>query len=455
MGAHADSESHYVTVRKVLKGHLIRLSHDKEEIQARLEKPEKLFQGKSTPPLAERPARQSSARIREALGGETTTDELCPIAAMYLKIELHRGTRSVQGARANAYMINRFFKWRLTERKATDEISILLCQDAPIDFFGNMSSVLRANTLKNHAGAMIALLSMALYEPKFRKLYRLGHAKKSRVQSVLAVWADLKRRQEKRARADQRQKIRAGQLTSVPIKGIFDYLLEFSCKAEKIIERCKNKSALNKTDEAIVNSVVAVILATHGQRLCAAINLRAAEVLNAVGKDGCHVVRISRHKTAKQMGPAAIALRPHHFGVLKALAELRIRLTKERDPTLLPQVGGDVCKTYFRHVNVELARVYPGWTTLTFNLVRKTLETNSYLSGCVQAESSTQVSQYLCHGREITSLFYRFWDDAAVVADASKVESVLVQMLCMDLVRDGVVKLPAHWKGSSDILSGK
>jgi hypothetical protein len=373
---------------------------------------------------------------------------LCQPARVFKEVELLRAKRSPQGTLSTAKMVHRYVHWSQMRKPFLSEANSLLSTELPMDFMHEMSAIFRPNTLKNHAGAMIAFLDQAQYQREIKELFGCSPSVRPKLAAVREVWTRLKQRHEREARQVQRETVRAGQLRNVPVKLMYDFLIANSALSDL-------HTALLPSERSTADCVVATLLALHGQRLCAAINLTAGEVLDASQVNGnSKVIRIKDHKTRRSHGPAAICLREREYRVFHGLARQRASLAGRSAP-LLTAPPGKGCQALFAPVNEYITRELPDWQGLTFNLVRKTIESNVHLapfSG--QQAAGTQVNAYLLHGKAVTALYYAFRSDTQVAAEALAVQSILAALVVLDLARDGELQLPKHWRGELSLWSG-
>ena len=448
MGRYAASRSHYLVARKVLQGHLFMtkaFSNDDPK-GGKPSKPVSRPRHTTPPPTSTPVARQRRSVIKDTgILPEISEEMLCQPARVFKEVELARAKRSPQGTLATAKMVHRYVNWSQRRQPFQSDAVILLSTELPMDFMHEMSAIFRPNTLKNHAGAMIAFLDQAQYQREIKKLFGSSPSVRQKLAAVREVWTRLKQRHEREARHVQREAVRGGQLRNAPVKLMCDFLIANSALSDLHTE-------LLPSERSTADCVVATVLALHGQRLCAALNLTAGEVLDAAPVHGnSRIIRVQDHKTRRSHGPAAICLREREYRLFRSLARQRATLAGRSAP-LLTAPAGKGCQTLFSPLNEYITRELPDWQGLTFNLVRKTIESNVHLAPCSSRHvAGTQVNAYLLHGKEVTALYYAYRSDTQVAAEALAVQSILTALVVLDLVRDGQLQLPGHWRGESSL----
>jgi hypothetical protein len=310
--------------------------------------------------------------------------------------------------------------------------------------------VFKLYSVKNHAAAVISCLDLILADQEFRSSLGLSFGAKAKLQSAKENWNTIKRRNETEARRLQRIKVRNGTFRNVPIQCIFEFLLQNSTKVETIT-RGWNDQVCHSTEElALVQAYCATVLALHGQRLVALLNLTAKDVMEAGKANGLYVIRIHDHKTSKSHGPAAVALRPKQFKILQGLAQYRRNL-QDSHAALLQAPQGSASKALFAPLDEYIKARIPAWSGLTCNAVRATIESHNHLAATDRELSGKSINSYLLHSKQVTDLHYRFRTDAKVASDSLAVQDVLAQLLVMDLARAGKLQLPLNWRGEYSI----
>lgn len=452
MGPYSASKSHYKVVKGVLRGHLIdvpgspvayrspRVGECPKTFKQIPETPNSLMVGKGS--------RQRKAVLASVgFTPEISEQELGHVATLFLAEERHGGYRSPSHALASAKMVQRFIDWSVQAVPGQrDEKSILLCEERPLEYAAVLAKVFQANTRRNHCRAMVALFELATVNLRVKQAFGTTPFIHRKLVSLKELWSELKRKDATTARAEQRFKMRSEQFKNAPIKVIMDFLVEITPLVETYVENWNIHDLRSHEEIKAVNCFVSIVMALHGQRLCAAVNLTAEEVLNAREIQGRFVVRVKNHKTAKFHGPAAICLRAAHFAVFKNIAEFH-RRRSDGDGKLLNAPKGQACKILFQQVNERIKVDFPDFPGLTFNLIRKTIETNSHLAISYSGDAASKdLNHYLNHGRSVSDLYYRFRTDSHILSEAKVVETVISQLLCMDMARCGQLQLPTRWK---------
>lgn len=388
-----------------------------------------------------------SAIEAAGLVGDVAEQDLCATAKAYRDLQLKLKRISPQTANAQARMLHRFLKWARTTHGAYKDADLLLNLELAEDFVSLLRKTLSPYSVKNHAASLVSCLDQLLMDQEFRGELGLSYPSKPKIQEAKALWSSLKNRNEKEARTIQRAKLRSGTYRNVPINLVYHFLCVNSHKCEQITKNWNNHIYdASPQDMGLVQAYCSIILALHGQRLCAALNLTAKAVGEAGRASGLRVVRIAEHKTKKSYGPAAVALRPKHFVVFKGLARYRLDV---EGPTarLLQAPRGRAGRVLLAPVENHLAARCPGWAGITFNSLRVTLETHAYLASTNNNDAPKRVSSYLLHTQRVSDLHYSYRSDDRVASQALAVQEVLCQLLIMDLARDGTIPVPSDFRG--------
>lgn len=384
------------------------------------------------PDVVGRP-RQSRAHIAN-VGLVADFSKLCAIAKQYENVESAKTGRTAQSSKANANMIHRYIVWGQKSRPNWSEREIIFSPHLPKDFNNLLLSTFKPFTAKNHATALISLIDTILWNNQFREEIGFPANAKKALLSAKDSWEHIKMQNQRNARVTQRRKIKAGNFQNAPILRILQFLNEFAPKCEKdtfCLETNRGKATLL--------CVGAIYLALHGQRLCSCLNMTTEELNKAVCSKGRFVVRVASHKTAKFSGPAAIALKPHQYHLLTKIGEKCAVAGRPFGSA----ASGRACVQLFAPLNEYVHEKFPGAPCVTFNLIRKTISTNSFLvkkEGLAAAEGL--VNTYLCHGKQVTDLHYSFLTDEKVISQARAVEEVIAALAALDLVRGEAVTTP-------------
>lgn len=382
------------------------------------------------------PKRQRLTIIEKA-GMVSKFNSLCRTAQVYLEVERTTGNRSIQSCQANAKMIHRYIEWAKSSANTREEIDILCDAEMPHEFANLLKSTFKMFTVKNHACAMVTLYDLILCSRDAKQLLQFRPAMKDAIRNAKECWNHIKCKVQRSARAEQRAITQGGNFQNAPILWLLEFAATFAPKCENIM----TDSAFggSQQDRDITRAVAACYMALHGQRLCAVLNLKKSELSNAVKSNGRYVVRIHEHKTAQSGGPAAVAFRPRQYWLIRNMADYYSH--GERAFPISP--SGRASKELFGPVANYIKTTYNvDIPDLTPNLVRKTIETNSFLAPSATDRHPLSVSNYLCHGKEVTDLFYRHKTDALIADQSRCVEQVVFCLAALDLVRNGRVSLP-------------
>lgn len=452
MGRFATSRTHLTVAYSVLRGHLIFTA------------PPFRAEGeicKVTPApdlhpvlpvqrdrLVSAPGSRQTRTVLTSLGisPETSEASLGEAASLFLERDSLVHDKSRATSLAKAKLIQRYLDYCKNVLKSRkDEVSILLSEKLPLDFMQSLNAVFRPNTRRNHAGAMVSLFECALYDPTLRDFLGSSPFLKTKIAAVKDVWAQMKRKDAKEARVEQRLKIRSEGFRDAPVMEMVNFLRDFSRKVEVISNDWDRHVTIFPEELSIMQCYVATVLSLHGQRLCAALELTTGEVLSASEVLGRFVIRIKKHKTARFHGPATVCLRALHYHVLKKLAEFR---SHRGETKLLHAAPGKASRSLFAPLDAYIRMNYSSFPGTTFNLVRRTLESNAHLAVAGGTDRArADINQYLNHGRGVSELYYRYRTDDHVASEAEVVESVLSQLLSLDMARYRQLDLPSTWRG--------
>lgn len=451
LGKYANSPSHRKIAEDVLKHHaiFIKNSVQDEENQStissssdeeRCQRAQKYaFDGEAqarSVPKGEGRQRQRRAHISEC-GLVSNFDTLCVTARVFTEAEIKHGQRTEASIRAIAQMAHRYLVWA-KETANLSELQALLCSESPIEFARVLRGVFQPYTVKNHANSMCTVLDTILWNVHVRRSLGLQNSMKSALKSAKDVWERVKSASERRARMKQREHTRSGLFLNAPILLILEFLMENAPKCENYFAGLKTN--LNDAQAMkLTRCVCACYMALHGQRLCAALNLKKTELQNASLSCGRYIIRIKRHKTSKFHGTANVALRIHQYNLMQRMAK---QLSSGRDAVFPINQSGRASKELFAPLADYIRKKCNENLPITFNLIRKTVETNAFLCQGDQQHVRSKISSYLCHGKKVTDLHYSFKTDQRVLAESHSVEEVISALATLDLVRDGRVELP-------------
>ena len=366
-------------------------------------------------------------------------NHLCSVAKQYNNFEDRFSTRSPSSTRANAKMIHRYMEWARENGDCTDDVKILCNSEMPMDFAVVMNKTFQPFTVKNHASAMVSLIDLILASREMKDALGLGPHMKSDLRNAREAWDLIKCKTQRVARAKQRVKTRSGQFQNAPMLAIADFLIENTPKCDQILLHHDRPELDSKSDIELVRCVCALFMALHGARLCAVLNLAKKELVDALCFNGRYILRIFKHKSARFHGPCSLALRPHQFRMLQAMSDFY----GKGDKVFPINESGRACKELFAPFCAFFRKKYNlDPPDMTFNLVRKTIETNAFLEQSANIKARDAVSSYLCHGKQVTALHYAFKTEHAVVSEAKHVEEIVTCLVALDLVREKRIRLP-------------
>lgn len=438
MGKYARSKSHFKAVRSVLRGHMIELlprTGNEPPVQSSVEVFNRTPEGK-------RAKTDYLERSMELL--PRAENSMSDLVIIYREVEINRKKLAVPGVDANVRMIDRFIRWSEMNTDFVGSVKSILCTERPARFVAGLARAAKPNTVRNHCAALLSFIATASSSPELMVHFKTEPRWRKKLERVADVWAKLKREQNRIARSDQRAKIRSGAFINAPITIILEFLCEVSRAYKDLISDSNTAPLMGfQAPSAFIalQAAVSCIMALHGSRLCTALNMTVGEVLDAVSVNGRYVLRIQRHKTARTSGPAAIALSPGQYRIVKCLASLKLG-SEGKSATVLPKLTGRASQILFHQVNKFIADRVEGMPSMTFNLVRKTIHSNEFLIDQGKGSASDRISSYLCHGKPVVSLHYAFKSDRAVAADGALVEEVVSTLAVLDLVRSEKITLP-------------
>lgn len=464
MGRYAASKSHRQVVAAVLKSHRIDFEADVTGADAYQS------QAKTVPAPVSRPfGRAATYRAMKSSGFIVDFDQnLCKTSKFYFRIK-SRGSESNQNTvLANAQLIHRYIHWAAAasgrDVQSANELKLLMDSLLAKSFVTSLRTVMQPTSVRNHASAVLDALELILVTLSTRR--KLNSTEKWKLRVAAVTWTKLKRKMDKESRAMQRAKINEGALELAPLSCICAYLGQLnefgildnhiSALSRGIREGVKHVPIHLAGAWRELTAYLAGILLIQGMRLCVALKLKISEYEDASWRDGLAVVRVRDHKTVKHSGPAAFVLKIHQYSTFEKYLTLRRRISTPRDTMLISTHGGlarDILEPIQGHLRKE--GVVCG-SELTFNDVRKTLETMTYL---VSDESSGNngspgIMRYLCHGPSATRSFYRFRTDGVVVNQWRKLEVLIAQILSLDDIRAHPTRyLPATAFGESHLWS--
>lgn len=455
MGHYGTSSSIRDMVVRVLNGHLVKVqspTRGNEEVIKRdcpVERADKriaLGRGRAT---------TKRNLQRRGLIHSFAAENFCELARSYLTVHSEPNDAERPFSRATLYshvrFIHRYVSWALRKSATANEWETIASTSLAKDFVAHISSVLMPASVRNHTTAMVSLLEGCLSIPALRR--QCNPALRRKLRSAVAVWIQLRRNVDKRARSLQRQRITNGEFKSAPIVQIVGYLDKMNETGN--IERIfiKLQKELGQPYHAVPTRMVrywrmtlcvlATIILIQGQRLCVALNVTMKELDSSKMRHGLYVVRVAKHKTSTVSGPAAFVLKPHQFQLFARFSAIRKKMLTCKEELLVSSRGGtpfNLLSHLDRFVSRNKGQAEQPQPKITFNTVRKTIETWSpVLIGRTATHCADAIMAYLCHGKEVTRSHYRFRTDQTVVSQSQDVENAVCQLI---LVRTAGSHLP-------------
>lgn len=432
MGEFAASESHRTVVKKVLEGHGITILKSQNQEFERMPTPQK-------------GSRKEVIRILEKNNFTTNVhiDNVCSAAKSYVEMQRGRGLVSNQTISANAKYIHRYVTFGKTHLSTLDETKVLTNIPTISVFFEKARDMFAPNSLRNHAAALVDCINLGLSHPSFTLFKDIS---RNTLKSALKCCLSFKNDSEKKARQDQRRAINNPEEINVSILEILKICQVLKNDLKQSLDRLDKNITQTlreipqtlKSDWHIASCVIGIFLLLQAVRLSTAINLTVCEVLSATSFQGYHVMRVSNNKTANTRGAACIALPSNQFEMVKKFADIRGRV-KFCSGKLLVTARGKPNVNILEPLNKVLSK------PVTFNTVRKSLETNLFLLDS-KGENKLNISSYLCHTQEVARQYYRFKTDAVVVNESMEVTKLLFQMASLEVVIEKKL-LPHIWNG--------
>lgn len=474
MGAYAASKTHRLVVRRVLNAHLISIRgpnkhHTGEKTQGKCANEPTPSDVSSLPP-----GRFATSRKLRAYGfvQNFARVRLCPVAREYVNILRELPDFEPSKAKRDSYFIHRFVAWARAKDKdgfhRHTDWSFLTSIHLPKQFVHELSLALQPASVRNHAFAILQLLERVLVTPKLRN--QLTRGQLSRLRRSVVQWTEAKRTQDRSVRRVQRARIASNDFTPAPVHAICETLRrlrEYNILKIHLFDLEKWTRDCAQLDNVAIRSellhswrtvvcYMATIIMLQGQRLCVALNLTVGEFRNAKWCQGMAVIRVKKHKTGAESGPAAVTLKRPQHEIFRRFCVIRLAVfpTKEAAPLLLSVNG-----THLRNDNLLkpleklIAKAGQKPKTMPFNWVRKTIETSSaeLLGQTAALEASAGIMRYLCHSQEVTKMHYRFRTDKIIVRQYRQVESIISLLVAMEEIEKRRLQyLPGHWDGEYD-----
>jgi len=443
MGAYARSRATYEIVRRVLEGHLIEVPDDPGQARSRppltratkrvtfgtARNTQESVRSSDLHPYSSHGRGRTSSLLREkGIVHSFVNVELCTISQIFLKL-----ARPADGEKQLcAQHIHRFIQFGRSQEPELSEEQVVCSDILPRRFENEVKDALMPNSLKNHASSMIDLINLCFtakeLQPAFPPTIR------SALNKAKEQWYSIKRNAEKLARRVQRRNIVSYAPPELQVYLALSYLhtIRSSGDMEKMLAAAEDRT-LDPQKEATLMCCLAIFLALHGQRRCAAENLRLSELLAAQRHHGRYCVTIGRHKTDLTQGGAVLALAELHFEALLRYAQARAKWTD--DGLVLRTLDGRYISNIFQplqdYMRARIVRNQP----IRFNDFRKCIETNKKFAGeALTDKQCDSIHVYLSHSRTVTKQFYEYRTPAIVCQDAREVENTLFQTAVYQLI---------------------
>lgn len=436
MGASAASRSHQDVVKRVLEGHLFTMIEETEgEPETQHVNVKSTSQGRGL---------TRKLLMQAGISAEVDVSNLCQVARLYVDFERERKVLQEKTVFAHAKYIHRFVEFAQKFLSSFDEIKGFTSSEAVCKYQETISNIVAPNTLKNNAAAIISLLQSAYSYPQFQ-MY--GKIPKPTIKKLLRFWVSFKNDSEKRARIDQRRKINSEVETETSILDIIVALNKLAQEVDikrrlQILQNIPARSTRIPENFVahwrLVNCILGTYLMLQGARLWTALGLKIGEIYTACKHSGSYILRIACNKTASWKGHAVVALKESQFALFREFAQIRQNL--DMGTELLVTATGRPAVNILDPLIKVLG--YP----VTFNMVRKTIETNCFMIEENSGQNRQEVASYLCHSTRVADTYYRFKSNAALISEARRVESILSQVLACEIVKKGHF-LPTNCRG--------
>lgn len=456
LGRNACSASHVRSAIKVLKGHMVHIGRFRH-IQPK--RPSTMRLSAKQPAMTapqDNGRRVTTSKLRTAgFIHDFTTVTLSQLASEFGKAHPRAGTPK---AIAATQMVERYIKW--AEGKGLSASNAILSRELPIEFFKQLGEILQPNSLRNHAVSAIELLNIGPLTQGLAAYF--SPFKRGAVKSAKKIWTNLKKSVEKEARRVQRVKVRQLAFKNAPLQAICEYL-ESSWKNDTVAENCRilkmkfeQGRMLSYEDSKRFREnlcILSLYMALHGQRQSTAFRLRPAEVLHADQLEGRAIISAHSHKTFSSSGPALIALKGHQLQAFQLFVDARAAISQQDTP-VISSISGKKPSDVFQPLCHYLVNVHGINKKITFNWLRKTVETNKDLvldhteNSDRYREATSMISGYLLHGPNAVQNHYDFQTARKVVMKSREVDSVMSQLIAIEqLQTDSCTILPTFHTG--------
>lgn len=370
--------------------------------------------------------------------------QLCTLSEIYIKLSDAAQSEKV----LSAQHIHRFICWGMKTAPSLAQEKILMSGSLAREFEDKVKKIFMPNTLKNHASSILELIKLCATKRELRDAF--PPTNRTALNKARDEWLRIKRESEKQARRVQKRKLMTTVLPEAPIFWTLAYLRQLRTTEDmsNCLEAVKRGIATPRQTNTIV-CAICCILALHGQRKCVADNMKLSELQSATSKRGRLIIRVEKHKSTLNSGPANIALRQDQYNLMLNYGTLRCKtpedfVVRTPDGKLLPRPFEPLLE-YVR------ARSF-STESISFNSFRKTIETGKKFSvGSLTDNECDMIHNYLKHGKRVTKLHYEFQTPEVVVQGAEQVESTLFQVAFFQAVESNALPgiLPENALGKS------
>ena len=475
LGTDARSKSHFEAAKRVLEGHLVFIDSEQrtdgqQQQQGRRQQEEWEADSAGTSDFGHGSIFEDTEDFSEGHRGRTRANlkasgfvssfadgALCTLARIYLKCMQAKGAYTRQHILSNANMVHRILTFTMERDRSLNDRRAAVSPTAASAFLTGARGILRPNSIKNHAAAMVSFLEQAQTDVHLQPQF--GPGDKGRLRAAAEQWRDTKRKADRQCRALQRVDMMSGELPAVSISAVCRYLqhlVDFQITAmlqnlQTLPQGCREVPVPQRRDWNTMLCYVAILFMLNGQRLCAALGLTLDEVDAARVHGSRAVLRVGRHKTCRTSGAAGVVLKSHQLDFLRHFVAARRRLDTPARQVLVGVSGrpGPSRILHPFHIFVS-SQILPDVSNLgewadhagagrpTHKLVRKVIETSTYLVSDQDALGARErTAMHLCHGEKAIALHYRYKTDDAVLDAGRTVESILSQLAALELVQGG------------------
>lgn len=445
LGRHARSTEHFEAACKVLNGHLV----DVKLATPRVTSQDNAGTVSKVTPLPNGRAATSQSLHSSGIVASFTDGDLCASSRQYLKTWAGRGGKGRAHLLANAKMIHRVIVFAREQDRLLTEPEAISKSGIEKEFVYGVSGILKPNSIRNHAGAMISLMETILTDRQMADLY--AKVSKPKIRQCITYWRDVKREFDRKSRALHRVEAMSGRAPCLDIYQILSYMDDLRQRhGDRILRELSGlKSGFREVPLHLqehwrgANCLIGCFLLLQGQRLATVQGMTMGEVERATSCLGRRVVRISSNKTFSTSGAACIAVPCHQYTFMESFLEIRRKMLTP-ETSLLVSVNGKHVGNVIAPLQKYMAsrhRLQTGQDLdsdqiVTNKMMRRAIETHLYLLPTFDLkETQDRVALHLCHGEKAVAAHYRYKTDVSVVMGSQSVQSVVALILSIDLVK--------------------